>query len=106
MAASGLYALLFAIAFPLELAYQFDRYGRMALATSAGLFLLVFITTLSGLVLDWKAVVGGRSAGLLRSIAAAVISASALYIMIRPALPAEPVTRASLLTRSDPVALG
>jgi len=96
--ASALYALLFAIALPLEVAYQFDRYGAGALEISALLFVWIFATTILALFLDWRSVRSGVRTGLLYSIGSALLAALILYLGVHAFLPATQVTEASFQT--------
>jgi hypothetical protein len=96
--ASALYALLFAVALPLEVAYQFDRYGRQAVEVSFVLFAWVFLTTVLAVFVDWRAVISGVRTGLLYSIGCAFASALVLYLAVHPFLPAKPITEATFQT--------
>jgi hypothetical protein len=98
IAASALYALLFAIAFPLEVAYRFDVYGNHAMTIAVALFAWIFATTILALFLDWRSVTSGRRAGLLYSIGIALASAAILYLGVHPYLPAKPITEATFQT--------
>jgi len=96
--ASVVYALLFAVALPLEVAYRFDRYGKQALQISILLFAWIFLTTVLALFLDWRAVTSGSRTGLLHSIGCASVSALILYLAVHPFLPPKPITEAAFQT--------
>jgi hypothetical protein len=93
-----LYALLFAVALPLEVAYQFDRYGKQAVELSVILFAWIFLSTLLAVFIDWRAVISGSRTGLLYSIGCAFLSALVLYLSVHPFLPARAITEATFQT--------
>jgi hypothetical protein len=96
--ASTLYALLFAVALPLEMAYEFDRYRRPAIEFAVLILAGILLTTFGGLLLDWRFALRGRHTGLAVSIGTATLSALVLYIALRPILPAHAITQATFQT--------
>lgn len=92
LAASGLYAALYAVALLGEIAYQFDRYGRASLWVAAAIFSFVFITSLAGLAVDWKLTRDGSRKGIAASAAIFLGSAFLVFVGACLFLPTNPVT--------------
>jgi hypothetical protein len=90
--ACGLYAALYAVALLVEVAYQFDRYGRAAIWVAAAAFCWIFLTSLGGLAADWKLTLNGSNSGLLVSILVFWLAAIALFGGACLFLPSEPIT--------------
>lgn len=63
LAACALYAALYAVALLVEVAYQFDRYGRVAIWLVVAAFCWIFPTSLAGLAADWKLTAAGSRKG-------------------------------------------
>jgi hypothetical protein len=93
--ACGLYAALYAVALLVEVAYQFDRYGRAGLLLALVAFGWIFITALAGLAADWKLTLAGKSQGLAVSATVFLLSAFALFAGACLFLPGEPITQLS-----------
>ena len=96
--ASLLYGALYAVALPVEIAYQWDAFGHWSIGASITLFLWIASTTLFAMWLICKAAVSGRSSGAMAS--ASVISGAALvlYVVLRPYLPEHAITEATFQT--------
>ena len=90
--ASGLYAMLYGETIVLEVAYQFDFFGRKALVIAPLVFCWVFATFLSGLVVDWRRTVDGRSGGLALVASMTFGSAVVLQLVLLRALPEAGIT--------------
>jgi len=88
----GLYALLWAEAAILEVAYRFDVFGTKALLIAPLVFGWVGVTFLSGLAADWRRTVNGRPGGLFLSVAIFYGSAAILQLALWWLLPSDPVT--------------
>ncbi|MDQ3012577.1 MAG: zf-HC2 domain-containing protein [Acidobacteriota bacterium] len=93
LAAGGLYAALFAIALLGEVAYQFDRYGRRAIAAAVAMFAGMFLASLVGMAADWRLTLKGSNKGLAASMAIFLLAALALYVGASLVLPPEPITQ-------------
>jgi Putative zinc-finger len=91
--AGGMYAALYSVALLVEVAYQFDIYGRAAIWVGIATFVWIFLTALGGLAADWKLTMAGSNKGLLASIAVFWLSAAALFAGACLFLPAEPITQ-------------
>jgi len=96
--ASTIYASLYTVALPLEVAYRFDQFGAWSLRVAPLVFVWILATTLVAIAANWKAVLTGRQTGLLRSVSIATLGAAALYLSLKPFLPAYPITEASFQT--------
>ena len=92
LAASGLYAALYAVALLGEIAYQFDRYGRASLWVAVAIFFWVFVTSLTGLAVDWKLTRDGSRKGIAASSAIFLCSALAVFAGACLFLPTNSVT--------------
>lgn len=93
-----LYALLYVVAYIVEIAYQFDRFKSDALPVSIGIFLWIWLTSAAGLLIDSKRVVRGKANGLLTSLVFFVGAALILYIVMWLFLPGHPITEAKFQT--------
>jgi hypothetical protein len=100
VAASVLYALLYAIALLLEISYSFDSFGPTALRLVPLVLLWVGATTTGALLLGARAVSKGRGHGV--AVSSAIIAASAvlLFLGLCLFLPNTPVTKARFQTYS------
>jgi hypothetical protein len=101
--ASALYALLFAIPVVAEVAYQFDRFGRLAVLLAPPVFLYVAVTALAAFWIDVWAIRAGTN-GFTRSLAVLVLATVVLCLLLLPLLPSAPTVAASFQTY--PVRLG
>jgi hypothetical protein len=90
--ACGLYAALYAVALLVEVAYQFDRYGRAAVWVAMAVFCWIFLTSLGGLAADWKLTLAGSIKGLIAAIAVFWLAAIILFAGACLFLPGEPIT--------------
>lgn len=96
LASSALYALLYAVALLLEVAYQFDSLGPGAIKLTPWVFLWVFGTAAAGLWVDWRWTSRGKTTGLLFSLPAFISAGLLLYLMLGQFLPQHPVTESVL----------
>ncbi len=94
--AAGLYSALYADALLVEVAYQFDRYGRPAILGALAAAGWIFVTSLAGMAADWKLTLRGSNRGLAASICIFLTAAAILYAASCLFLPAEPVTQMSI----------
>jgi len=94
---SFLYALLFATAVPVEIAYQWGRLGSWSLQVATLVFIWMFAITLACLAADRRIVVSGGRAGLI-SILIAAGCGIAMYVVLRPFLPNYGITQTLLHT--------
>jgi hypothetical protein len=95
--ASTLYALLFAVPVVVEVAYQFDRFGGLALLLAPPVFLYVMITTLAAFWIDVRAVRAGTD-GFTRTLAILVVATFGLCLLLLPLLPSAPTVAATFQT--------
>jgi hypothetical protein len=95
--ASVLYALLFAVPVLVEIAYQFDVYGRTALMLAPGVFLWILATTVLAL---WVDVHHSREfgRGFLRSLGVLLAATASLCLVLAPWFPAESTVAANFQT--------
>lgn len=98
VAASGVYAFLFAETVFMELAYAYDQFAAFAWTASPFVFFWILATTICALWVNWRLVSQRRSAGLLSSAGILIASAGLLYLCLRPFLPAYSVTQANFQT--------
>lgn len=97
--ACALYALLHAAALILEVTYQLDRYRPTIWWVSFGVFVWVFITSATGLGLDWKFAARPKASKLTYfSVPAFIVSSLLLYAALRLYLPDSPITEAEFQT--------
>lgn len=89
-----LYALLYAIALLIEIAYQYDHFAHSAWVVAGGIFFYILGTSIVGLWLDWLLTVRGKNTGLLLSLLIFTVSGLFLYIVLCFYLPNEPITEA------------
>jgi hypothetical protein len=94
--ACWLYAALYAVALLVEVAYQFDRYGRAAIWVAAAALCGIFLTSLGGLAVDWKLTLTGSNRGLLVSMAVFWLAATVLYAGVCLFLPGESITQMNM----------
>lgn len=98
LAASALYAAYFGVALLVELAYQFDRYGRAGQGIALLISCAIFASSLLGLSMGAKRIASGRRGGLLLSATILVLAAAAVLIGACAFLPAQPITQATFQT--------
>lgn len=96
--ASAIYAALFAVALPLEVAYQFDNYGAAALKLAPLAFSWIMLGTSLALVMDRKLTLRDRYNGLIISVLVFLVTAGLLLAAVNPQLPAHPLTEATFRT--------
>ena len=93
-----LYALLYAVALLIEVAYQYDRFASSVWVVASVVFFWSLGTSAAGLWLDWRFTVRGKNTGLLFSLPIFVVSGLLLYIVLCFYLPTEPITKARFPT--------
>src|SRR5437879_2425200 len=93
---SSLYEGYYAVALVLEVAYQFDRFGRSALKIAPVVFVSMTIAAVVGLEVDRRLTLRGRDSGLVVSVVWFLISAAALFGVVTRFLPAFPITESTL----------
>jgi hypothetical protein len=89
-----LYALLYAIALFVEVAYQFDSYAASALRVAPFVFLWVWTTSIAGLIACRVLTSTGRAYSLPLAISLFVASGVVLYVLMGWILPDVPITKA------------
>lgn len=94
--ASLIFATLHAVGLLVEVAYQYDRYRETAVWFATGLFLWILLTSLGGLIIDWKLTLKGSLKGF--QVAAAVFTGATIIASIAACLylPSVPVSDLSL----------
>lgn len=90
--AGGLYAALYAVGVLVEVAYQFDQYGKAAILFSMATAVWIFTNAIAGLAIDRRLTLSGNSHGFAVSVNIFLVSAAALYAASCFFLPAEPIT--------------
>jgi hypothetical protein len=94
----SLYALLYVVALLIEVAYEFEGYGGLAMKGAPLIFLWIGTTSLIGLIVCRRQTVRGQTSGLTLAILIFGASALALYASIIWFLPNVPITKASFST--------
>lgn len=89
---SGLFALLWAEAVILEIAYQFDDLGKKALLAAPAVFGWVLAALLSALMADWWRTGKSKAGGLFLSTSIVYGSATLLQLALTWILPTTSVT--------------
>lgn len=92
----SLYAALYAISVFLEVAYEFDRFDRMAWKAAPFILAWMTISSLAGLTVDRQLTSQGKAAGLVASVAIFFIAAALLFVVLTPFLPTVPITQSTL----------
>lgn len=93
-----LYALLYAIALFVEVAYQFDSHAASAVKVAPFVFLWVWVTSIASLITCKLLTSTGRSYSLVLSVLLFVAASLTLYVSIGSILPNVPITRALIRT--------
>lgn len=93
-----LYALLYSFALLVEVAYQFDRYGRTALKIAPLVFLWTFCTSATGLWVDSRWILHGEKTGLAFSLIICISASLLLYVGLSQFLSHHPITEAEFQT--------
>ncbi|HZI48333.1 MAG TPA: transcriptional regulator [Pyrinomonadaceae bacterium] len=93
-----LYALLYAIALFVEVAYQFNSHAASAIKVAPFVFLWVWITSMAGLIACRILTSTGRRYSLALSIALFVASGVILYVSMASILPNVQITKALFYT--------
>jgi DNA-binding winged helix-turn-helix (wHTH) protein len=87
-----LYGALYALAIPLELAYQFDRFRGQAVGLAPSAFCWIFVCAVLSLYADWKLTLRGKLFGLAVLLLGFISSAIALFVTLTFFLPDFPIT--------------
>lgn len=95
---SVLYAALYGVAVFLEVAYQFDRYGRSAFKIWPLVLTGVMLTSVAGLLADQRMTFRDRRGGLIASLLIFFIAAGLVFGSLTLFLPNTPITRATFQT--------
>lgn len=90
---SAVYGLLYAEALLLEIAYQFDQFGLLALAAAPAVFVWIASTTICALYINWRQVAHLKGGGLLFSAVVVYVSALLLQVAMTWILPSMAVTQ-------------
>jgi DNA-binding winged helix-turn-helix (wHTH) protein len=89
---SCVYAALYALAVPLEIAYRFDQYGAQAMKLAPAAFFWIFICSTLSLYADWKITLRRKTLGLAVVLLGFVLSAFILFLALTFFLPDIPIT--------------
>jgi hypothetical protein len=95
---SGIYAAIFAVTMLVEVAYQFDVYGRQGVTGATLMWLWMVATSLAALTLDWRLVRAGDRRALPLAVGVFSLGVFGAIMISRGFLPDHPVT---LLTTSQ-----
>jgi hypothetical protein len=93
--AAFLYSTLYAVAVLLEVTYQFDRFGRMALWIAPAVLTWMTLTSAAALAIDRKWTLRDRT-GLAASVLTLLIAAAVLFGALTLFLPSFPITESTL----------
>ena len=96
--AAAIFACTVAGSVLMEIAYQCDRFGLFAWTAAPVAFLWMAGAIVTALVADWKLTGSGRTSGLAASIVVLLSAAALQYLVLRPSLPAYPITEATFQT--------
>jgi len=94
----SMYSALYTAAVPLEVAYQFKRFGHTATMIMPFVFVVMLTTSVLALALDREFVLKEKSGGLKMSVLGFILSAGVLFAAISFFLPAFPITESILQT--------
>ena len=97
---SSLYAALYTCALFLEVSYRWETFATLAAKLALPVFFLIFATSITALVLDWKWTMTGKSGGLMVTVLVFVVAVFLLYVTLGLFLPDYPITEARFQTRS------
>lgn len=100
LTACGIYAALYSEAVFLEVAYDFDHYGWMALKIAPIAFVWMLLTSFAGLELDRRLISKHGAAALGLSLLVFFGAAAAMFAFLNGFLPAFPITQAAFQTYS------
>jgi hypothetical protein len=87
---------MYAIAVLLEVAYQFDRFGRMALWVAPTVLVWMAVTSAGGLMIDRNWTSRNRMSGLGASVLTLLVAAALLFGALTLFLPSFPITESTL----------
>lgn len=87
-----MYAGLYVVMLLLEIAYQFNTYGRTGLKVAPIVFLWVFATSVLALAVDWRQTATGKAHGLALSVSVFLAAAGLLFAAIWFFLPEHSIT--------------
>jgi DNA-binding winged helix-turn-helix (wHTH) protein len=92
LAACCLYGALYSLAVPLELAYQFDRFGTRATLVAPAVFSWMVTCSAISLYADWKITLRRKGFGLAVLMSGFLVPGILLYITLIFVLPDFPIT--------------
>ena len=92
----ALYSLMFSVALPLEVAYKWDRLGRMALFLTVPVFVWMLLTSILGLKIDERLTMKGKKGGLAAAVASFFTATILLLVGLSFFLPTVPITESSI----------
>jgi len=98
LAVCVLYALYYSVAFMMEIAYEYETYGKRALSIMPPIFLWIMGTSFIGLSGGLKLTSRGAKSGILFSLSVFVGAGLLLYVALGLFLPNSPITQASFPT--------
>ena len=104
VAISLVYAALYSLAIFVELASEYERYGRLAWQLAPIVFVWIAATAMAGLTVDRGLTSAGKPNGLAISCAVHLGSAILLFAVLRLFLPTEPTVQANFQTFPVPAA--
>lgn len=91
-------ASIVALSVFMEIAYQYDRFVAFAWTAAPVVFLWIAMAVVGALASDWRLTRSGRVSGLAASIAVLLAAAALQYLVLRPFLPAYPISEATFQT--------
>jgi DNA-binding winged helix-turn-helix (wHTH) protein len=94
----ALYAALYGSAVFIEIAYQFDRYGRSAFKIWPLVFCWIMISSIAALLVNQKMSLQDRRGGLIVSVLVLFMAAGVVYESLTVFLPSVPITQATFRT--------
>lgn len=98
LVSSAIYAALYGSTVFLEVAYEFDRYGRSTFGAALIVFGWMLVSSVAGLAIDRRRIYQGKSDGLTITTLIFFIAAAVLFAGLTRFLPNEQVTQATFQT--------
>jgi DNA-binding winged helix-turn-helix (wHTH) protein len=98
LVSSCLYGLYFAVAWILEIAYEFDQLGRSGLKVASVVFFGMMISAIVGLKIDRRLILTGSKWALALCVLWFVFTAAVLFAGALQVLPQIPITQSVLQT--------
>jgi hypothetical protein len=97
-AVSAIFAGIVALSVFMEIAYQYHRFAVLAWTAAPAVLLWIAVALAGAMASDWGLTGSGRTSGLALSNGVLLAAAALQYLVLRPFLPAYPITEAMFQT--------